>query len=184
MLHVTGTWYMLHITGTVVQVTCYRCSPKRVSRYRVPSCLVTCHRYMIQVHVTWIQAACYRYKDSPKRVSRYRVPSCLPLGLKMRVGCEGNRGGIQESLKLFFYQKFQILFRKAWNNSFIKNFTFYSGKPEFILLSKISHFIQESLKLFFYQKFQILFRKAWNYSFIKNFTFYSGKPELFSYQKI
>ena len=57
---VTGTCCKLHVTGT---------------------------SYMLQDR--WL---------SPKRVSRYRVPSSLPLSLKVRVGCEGDRGSIQESL--------------------------------------------------------------------------------------
>ena len=40
---------------------------------------------------------------SPKRVSRYRVSSCLPLSLKMRMGCKGNGGGVQESLNVNFH---------------------------------------------------------------------------------
>ena len=59
--------------------------------------------YTAQVHVLVIW---YRHSVSPKRVSRYRVPSCLSLSLKVRVGCEADRGGIQESLQLKFYTSF------------------------------------------------------------------------------
>ena len=41
--------------------------------------------------------------EKPKRVSRYRVSSCLPLSLKMRMGCKGNGGGVQESLNVNFH---------------------------------------------------------------------------------
>ena len=70
--------------------------------------------YVVQVNVTgymymlYVRGTCCISQDqwlSPKRVSRYRVPSCLPLSLKVRVGCEGDRGGIQESLKFLLLNK-------------------------------------------------------------------------------
>ena len=73
---------------------------------------------------------------SPKRVSRYRVPSCLPLSLEVRMGCEGNGGGVQESLK------FLHIFISGKNFSgkiYGWQKTFYEGKGYYLVFRSVEY---------------------------------------------